>query len=218
MPGAGSIVRAIVHAKICGLSTPHTLAAAVRHGASHVGFVHHSASPRHRPLADLAALVGRVPEGVASVAVLVDPDDALLDDLVPVAPDILQLHRVSPERAAAVRARWSGGLWVGLPVRSAGDLAAASAFAPHADRLLLDAPTDPLEVPGGTGRAFDWSLLGDRRFPFRWILSGGLTPANLAGAVAATGADFVDVSSGVESAPGVKDVDKIAAFLTACGR
>ncbi len=204
-----------VQAKICGVSTPAALAAAVGSGATHVGFVHHPASPRHLPLADLATLRERVPAGVASVAVVVDPSDALLADLRSIAPDILQLHRVTPGRAAAVRARWAGGLWVGLAVRSSADLDRATAFAPHADRLLLDAPTDPLEVPGGTGRSFDWSLL-EGRLPYPWILSGGLTPRNVAGAVAATGADFVDVSSGVERAPGVKDVDKITAFLTAC--
>ena len=202
--------------KICGLSTPATLAAAVADGASHVGFMHFERSPRHLSLAALAALRERVPVGVKAVAVVVDPDDALIEAMTAARLDTLQLHRVTPERTAAIRARWSGELWVGVPVGSAEDLAAATAFAPHADRLLLDAPTDPKEVPGGTGRTFDWALLGRSPLAHPWVLSGGLDPANVAAAVAATGANFVDVSSGVESAPGVKDVDKIAAFLTAC--
>ena len=204
--------------KICGLSTADTLAAAVSGGPSHVGFVHHPASPRHLPLSRLSELRARVPAHVATVAVLVDPPDTLLDAMGDLRLDGLQLHRIAPARAAEVRARWRGGLWVGLPVRSTGDLVRAADFAPHVDRVLLDAPTDPLEVPGGTGRSFDWSLL--RRLPpaAPWILSGGLDPGNVLDAIAATGADFVDVSSGVESGPGVKDVDKITAFLTACGR
>ena len=209
---------AVESVKICGLSTPAAVAAAVAGGASHVGFVHFTRSPRHLPLAALAALRERVPAGVESVAVLVDPGDALVDAMASARLDVLQIHRVSPDRAAAIRRRWADGLWVGVPVGSAEDLAAAAALALYADRVLLDAPTDIKEVPGGTGRAFDWTLL--RRSPpaFPWILSGGLDPGTVAGAVAATGADFVDVSSGVESAPGVKDVDKIAAFLLACGR
>lgn len=205
----------MVTTKICGLNAPAALVAAIGAGATHVGLVHFEASPRHLPLGAMMTLRGRVPSNVQAVAVLVDPNDALLDALVPIAPDVLQLHRITAERAAAVRARWNGELWVGLPVRSEADLTAAAAFAPQVDRLLFDAPTDPLEVPGGTGRSFDWSLL--RRSPpaVPWILSGGLTPDNVAEAIAVTGADFVDVSSGVESAPGVKDVDKIAAFLTA---
>lgn len=207
-----------VRVKICGLSTPDTLDAALSGGVSHVGLVHYSASPRHLPLDRLAALRRRVPAGTGAVAVLVDPDDGLIDALEALRLDGLQLHRVTPQRAASIRRRWSGELWVGAPVRSAKDLTTAAAFAPHADRILFDAPTDALEVPGGTGRSFDWSLLRDEAPAHPWILSGGLTPANVAHAIAATGANLVDVSSGVESAPGVKDVDKIAAFLTACGR
>ncbi len=208
----------MIRAKVCGLSTLDALDAAARHGASHVGFVHHQASPRHLPLADMTALVASTAPGVASVAVVVDPDDDMLDALIGVAPDVLQVHRVAEERVRAIRARWTGGLWVGLPVRDATHVAVAEAYAPQVDRVLFDAPTDPLEVPGGTGRSFDWTVL--RRSPptVPWVLSGGLTPANVRRAIAAAGADFVDVSSGVESAPGVKDVDKIAAFLTACGR
>ncbi len=205
-----------VRAKICGLSTPATLEAAVAGGASHAGFVHYPRSARHLPLDRLAELRRRLPDAVKAVAVLVDPDDALLDALEPIGLNTLQLHQITVERAAAIRRRWAGGLWVGLPCSSIHDLATAATFAPHADRILFDAPTDVLEVPGGTGRSFDWSLLSEAAPTHPWILSGGLTPQNVAHAIAATGADFVDVSSGVESAPSVKDVDKVAAFLTAC--
>lgn len=205
-----------VRAKICGLSTSQALEAAVSQGASHVGFVHFPASPRHLSLDCFAALKNAVPAGVQSVAVLVNPDDTLLDAIQLIQPQVLQIHRVAPERVADVRARWSGSLWVGLPVGSAEDVAASVAFAPFVDRVLFDAHTDVLELPGGTGRVFDWSLLQRSPPPVPWILSGGLTPDNVAEAISVTGADFVDVSSGVESAPGVKDVDKIAAFLTAC--
>ncbi len=205
-----------VRAKICGLSTSQTLKAAVSHGASHVGFVHFPASPRHLSLDRFSALKNAVPADVESVAVLVNPDDSLLDAIQLIEPQVLQLHRMVPERVAEVRARWSGSLWVGLPVGSAGDVAASVAFAPFVDRVLFDAHTDLMELPGGTGRVFDWSLLRRSPPPVPWILSGGLDPDNVAAAIATTDADFVDVSSGVESAPGVKDVDKIAAFLTAC--
>lgn len=204
-----------VRAKICGLSTPEPLDAAIAGGASHVGFVHYPRSARHLPLDRLAELRRRVPDTVEAVAVLVDPDDALLDLIEPIGLT-LQLHRITVERAASIRRRWTGGLWVGLPCSSIHDLATATTFAPHADRILFDAPTDVLEVPGGTGRSFDWALLSEAAPAHPWILSGGLTPENVADAIAATGTDFVDVSSGVESAPGVKDVDKVAAFLTAC--
>ena len=207
-----------VLAKICGLSTEETLAAAVDGGASHVGFVHYPPSSRHLTLERLAKRRRWVPSSVGTVAVLVAPDNGLLDQLAPLSLDVLQLHEVTPGRAAEVRARWTGELWVGVPVRSAAELAAADAYAPHVDRLLLDAPTGEGEVPGGTGRSFDWGLLRDAAPATPWILSGGLDPDNVADAIAHTGADFVDVSSGVESGPGVKDVDKITAFLTACRR
>ena len=207
-----------VLAKICGLSTEETLAAAVDGGASHVGFVHYPPSSRHLTLERLAELRRRVPCTVRAVAVLVNPGDELLDQLAPLSLDVLQLHKVTAGRATEARARWAGELWVGVPVRSTTDLAAADAYAPHVDRLLLDAPTGEGEVPGGTGRSFDWSLLRAAAPVAPWILSGGLEPGNVADAVTRTGAEFVDVSSGVEGAPGVKDVDKIAAFLTACDR
>jgi phosphoribosylanthranilate isomerase len=203
-----------VTAKICGLSTRETLDAAVRRGARQVGFVFFPPSPRHLGFDQARALAARVPGGVEKVGVFVDPDDALLDAALAAGLDAVQLHKVSPERAAAVRRRVP--VWAAIPVKTRGDLDAARGFAGAADRILYDAKTpDDAALPGGMGLRFDWTLLQNHRHPLPWALSGGLSPDNVAEAVRVTGATAVDVSSGVENAPGVKDVDKIAAFLKA---
>jgi phosphoribosylanthranilate isomerase len=203
-----------VHAKICGLSTPETLDAAVRGGARQVGFVFFPPSPRNLGFDQARALAARVPAGVEKVGVFVDPDDALLDAALATGLDAVQLHKVSPERAAAVRRRLPA--WAAIPVKTRADLDAVQRFAGAADRILYDAKTpDDAALPGGMGLRFDWTLLQGHRHPLPWALSGGLSPDNVAEAVRVTGATAVDVSSGVESAPGVKDVDKIAAFLKA---
>ena len=206
-----------VLAKICGLSTPESLDAAVRHGAAQVGFVFFPPSPRHVGLEQAAALAGRVPGQVEKLGVFVDPDDALLDMAIAAGRlDAVQLHKTSPQRAAAIRARTRLPVWAAVPVKTAADVAGAAAFAGAADRILYDAKTPADAVlPGGMGLRFDWQLLQGHRHPLSWSLSGGLDPLNVAEAVRTTGAMSVDVSSGVESAPGVKDVDKIAAFLKA---
>lgn len=208
-----------IQSKICGLSTTATLDAAVAHGASHVGFVHFAKSPRHLALEPMAALRRHVPSHVATVLLLVDPEpDLLAEALMRVRPDIVQLHgRESVENVAAMRARHPGtGWWKALPVRTAADLTAADAWRGVADRILYDAkPPEGSDLPGGNGLRFDWGLLVGHRHPLPWILSGGLDAANVAEAVRMTGAEIVDVSSGVESAPGVKNVDRIAAFLKA---
>lgn len=205
--------------KICGLSTPETLDAAVRAGASHVGFVHFPKSPRHVGAEALSALVRRVPDGVRRVAVLVNPEDALLETLLSAAPlDALQLHGgETPERVAALRARFPAlRLWKAVPVKTAADIAAAGAYRGAADRILFDAKTpDGAALPGGMGLRFDWSLLRGWKADMPWALSGGLEPGNVAEAIRATGAPLVDVSSGVESAPGIKNMDKIASFCEA---
>jgi phosphoribosylanthranilate isomerase len=207
-------------AKICGLSTPETLAAAIRHGASHVGFVFFPPSPRNVTPDQTAALAARVPSHIAKVGVFVDPDDALLDAAIAAARlDAIQLHKTAPQRTAAIRNRTRREVWAAIPIKTRADLDAGGAYAGAADRLLYDAKVpDDAAHPGGMGLRFDWALLDNVRHPLPWALSGGLTPANVTEAIARTGARLVDVSSGVESAPGVKDVDKIAAFLKAASQ
>lgn len=203
--------------KICGLSTPATLDAAIRHGASHVGFVFFPASPRHVTFAKAAELAARVPGHVSKVGVFVDPEDDMLEQAVgSAALDVLQLHKVTPPRAAAIRAKFGIETWVAVAVRTRGDLDAAHGFVGVADRILYDAKTpDSAALPGGMGLQFDWDLLDGFKHPLPWALSGGLDPANVAEAIRRTGAELVDVSSGVESEPGTKDEAKIAAFLKA---
>jgi phosphoribosylanthranilate isomerase len=204
--------------KICGLSTEKTLDAALKGGASHVGFVHFPKSPRHVDLEKMAALASRVPAHVVRVAVLVDPDDELLAEIASLV-DVLQFHGdETQERIAAARRRFGKQLWKAIPVRTSADLAAGSTFAGAADMLLYDAKTPRgADLPGGMGLRFDWNLMSGFRPPIAWGLSGGLDAGNVADAIRIAKAPLVDVSSGVESAPGVKDVDKIAAFCKAVG-
>ncbi|MEZ0496535.1 phosphoribosylanthranilate isomerase [Sphingomonas sp. IW22] len=204
-------------AKICGLSTPDTLDAAIGGGAAHVGLVFFPPSPRHLSFDRAAALAGRVPAHVGRVGVFVDPDDALLDQAIAAGRlDTLQLHKTAPARIAAIRDRTGLPLWVAVAVKTRADLEGARPLAGLADRILYDAKTpDSAALPGGMGLRFDWGLLDGYRHPAPWALSGGLDAANVAEAVRRTGAPIVDVSSGVESAPGVKDSGKVAAFLLA---
>ena len=205
-----------IQSKICGLSTPDTLDAAIRGGASHVGFVFFPPSPRHLTPEKAAGLAARAPDRVERVGVFVDPDDALLDSAIGAGRlDALQLHKVAPGRAAAVSARFRLPLWIAVPVRTRADLDQALGWRGLAARIVYDAKTPEGALPGGMGLRFDWKLLQGFDHPAPWALSGGLSPANVAEAVATTAARMVDVSSGVESAPGVKDVDKIARFLQA---
>lgn len=201
--------------KICGLKTPETLAAAVGAGASHVGFVHYAKSPRHLALADAAMLRRQVPDHVKAVLLLVNPDATLLAEAVrTVAPDVVQFHgSETPETLARFRSETGIEAWRALAVRDAESLAKVAEFRGATDRVLLDAPASAL--PGGNGTAFDWSLLAGWQAPLAWGLAGGLTPANVADAIRLTGAPLVDTSSGVERGPGIKDVDKIAAFCKA---
>lgn len=204
--------------KICGLSTPETLDAAIASGASHVGFVHFPKSPRHVDAEKLAMLGQRAPAHVRKVGVLVDPDDALLELVINAGQlDAVQLHgKEAPDRVAAIRARYPAEVWKAVSVKTSADIAAASAYSEAADLLLFDAKTpDNADLPGGMGLRFDWRLLQGYKGALPWGLSGGLDPANVAEAIRMTGAALVDVSSGVESAPGIKDVDKIVAFCKA---
>lgn len=201
--------------KICGISTPETLAAAVQAGASHVGFVHFAKSPRHLALADAAALRRQVPAHVKAVLLLVNPaSDCLAQALREVRPDVVQFHGAeTPEMLARFRAETGCEAWRAIAVRDGASLAGVTAFRGAADRVLLDAPASAL--PGGNGTRFDWSLMAGWQAPMAWGLAGGLTPANVGEAIRLTGAPLVDTSSGVERSPGIKDVDKITAFCKA---
>ena len=210
-----------VRAKICGLSTPDTLAAAIRNGASHVGFVFFAKSPRNVDPDQAAALATLVPEDVTRVGVFVNPEEALLARAITTGGlGAVQLHGdETPERAAAIRDRYGVEVWKAVPVKRRADLAAARAYAGAADRILYDAKTpDNAALPGGMGVRFDWRLLEEFAHPLPWALSGGLDIRNITEAVTISGARLLDVSSGVETAPGVKDVDKIAAFLVSVAR
>ena len=208
-------VKAPVEAKICGLSTPETIDAAVAGGARWVGFVTYPRSPRHVASNDvLKALGARVPKSVGRVGLFVDPDDALLDErLATGAIDMLQLQgSETPERVAAIKARTGKLVMKAINVAEAGDVERGiAAYANVADRLMFDAAQGIL--PGGNARAFDWTILSGRSVPLPWFLAGGLTPDNVAEAVRVTGARTVDISSGVESSRGVKSIDLIRAFL-----
>ena len=207
-----------VQAKICGLSTPESVDAAVGNGAAWLGFVFFPKSPRDVSPEQAAGLVARAPDRIGKAAVLVDPDDDLIARVLQGGVTALQLHGdESPERLAALR-RHGVELWKAVPVRTRADLDKARAYRGVADRILYDAKTPKGTLPGGMGLRFDWALLDGFGHPLPWALSGGLDAGNLIEAAGITGARLVDVSSGVESAPGVKDVDKIAAFLQAAAR
>ena len=208
-----------VKVKICGLSTADAVAAALAGGADFLGFVFYPGSPRHVAPAQVAALCRAVPAGVERVGLFVDAEDAAIDEALATAPlDLLQFHgSETPARVAAARRRFGRPVMKALPIADEADVAAAEPYLDIADLLLFDArpPRRPGALPGGNGLAFDWRLLAGRRWSLPWMLSGGLTAATLAEAVRLTGAPIIDVSSGVESAPGVKDPAKIAAFLAA---
>ena len=209
-----------VAVKICGLSTPETLAAALESGADYVGFVFFPKSPRHVTLEQAAALAAQARGKAKIVALTVDADDALLAAIASmVKPDLIQAHGVeTPERIAAIKALTGIGVMKALKVAGPEDIAAAKDYAAVADLLLFDAKAPASlkdALPGGNGLSFDWSLLADGRGGHRFMLSGGLTPENVAEAVRVTGARLVDVSSGVESAPGTKDPERIRKFIEA---
>lgn len=204
--------------KICGLRTAEMIRVAADAGATHVGFVLFPASVRHVPLADLGELLREVPRHVQTAAVLVTPDDPLIDAVLAAGRiDILQVHEVdAPARIAALQDRTGRQVWRAQGVSARTDVDLGLAYAAVADRILFDAKPQAGEkaVPGGTGRTFDWSLLDGVAVP-GWGLSGGLTPENVAGAIRRLRPDLVDVSSGVEAGRGVKSADKIAAFIAA---
>jgi phosphoribosylanthranilate isomerase len=206
-----------VRVKICGLTSAAAVEAAAQAGAAYGGFVHFPKSPRHLELDAIAALAAQAPPGLCKVVLTVDASDALLDAIADAAADMIQLHgSESPERVAEIRARLGLPVMKAVGVGSEADLPALDAHARAADQLLVDAkPAPGADLPGGNGLAFDWRLIAGRRWPVPWMLAGGLTPDNVAEAVRLTGAAQLDVSSGVESAPGVKDPARIRAFVAA---
>lgn len=204
--------------KICGLTTIETIDASLRGGATHIGLNHFPPSPRYLSPERLALIAPRIPAHVKRVGVLVDPADDFLDMLIAAGGlQAIQLHgKEDPARVSAIRQRTGLEVWKVISVKTAADIASGPAYASVADFLLYDAKTpDGAALPGGMGMRFDWSLLAGHRSAGPWGLSGGLDSENVAEAIRITGAPLVDVSSGVESAPGVKNVDKIAAFCKA---
>lgn len=207
----------MAEAKICGVADARALDAAIAGGARYVGFVVYPNSPRHLSRDKLAALAQRARGRVETVAVTVDADDELLQLVRDYAePDWIQLHGDErPGQAANARRYARSGVIKAIGVARSEDLAQAAAYEPVADMLMFDAKPPAGGLPGGNALAFDWAILAGRRFSRPWFLSGGLTPGNVREAITASEAALTDVSSGVESAPGLKDPGKIAEFLAA---
>jgi phosphoribosylanthranilate isomerase len=205
-----------VKVKICGVRTPVIVETAAEAGADYVGLVLFPGSPRYVEL-EAARVLAAIARGrIGTAVVMVDPDDALIDSVIErVRPDLLQLHgSETPERVAAIKARAGLPVIKAVSVEQAGDVAAANAYAASADQILFDAKAGPgAALPGGNGVAFDWTALTGFAAPF--ALSGGLTPDNVGVAIALTGAALVDVSSGVERAPGDKDAELVKNFIRA---
>jgi phosphoribosylanthranilate isomerase len=204
--------------KICGLRTPETLHAAIEAGADWVGFVFFPKSPRHVSLDEAKALAPLVAGRAKKVALLVDPSDGLMADVIAaLQPDFLQLHgHETPERVSEIRQRFGVPLIKAVGIADQDDLTRAGAYESLVDWMLYDAkPPKQAVLPGGNGVSFDWTLLKEAGKQHHFMLSGGLDAGNVANALAITGAAGVDVSSGVESAPGIKDPERIKAFMTA---
>ncbi len=207
-----------IRVKICGLREPEHVHAAVAAGAAYVGFVFFEKSPRHLTIDDAVELAVDVPSGLAKVGLVVNADNHALDRIVEAVPlDMLQLHgSETAERVAEIRDRYRLPVMKAVGVASEDDLPALAEYGRVADQLLVDAkPAKGADLPGGNGLAFDWGLIAGRRWPVPWMLAGGLTPDNVAEAIRLTGARQVDVSSGVETAAGVKDSALIRAFIAA---
>ncbi len=207
-----------VRVKICGIRTPSEMQAVAAAGAAYVGLNFFPKSPRFVTLDEARAVALAAPDGLCKVALVVDADDATLDAIVAAVPlDMLQLHgHESPARVAEVKARHGLPVMKVIGVAGESDLAMLQDYSLVADQILIDAkaPKDAV-LPGGNGLTFDWRLLVGRKWLRPWMLAGGLTPENVADAIRLTGAGQVDVASGVESAPGVKDAAKVAAFVDA---
>lgn len=202
--------------KICGLTDPADIPAAIVAGASYLGFNFFPKSPRYIDLEAAAFMAASVPVGVGKVGLTVDADDATLDLLTTTVPlDFLQLHgKESPARVAEVKARYGLPVIKVVGISGPEDVNQIDFYGKVADQILVDAkPPKGADRPGGNAVAFDWKLIAGRRWPVPWMLAGGLTPENVAEAIRLTGARQVDVASGVESAPGVKDPERMRAFI-----
>ena len=207
-----------IRVKICGLRTLADVTAVAASGAAYAGFVFFAKSPRNLTIPAARELALAAPLGLAKVALVVDADDAFLDAITEAMPlDVLQLHgHETPDRVAEIRARYGLPVMKAVGVADEGDLAAVFDYSLVADQILVDAkPPKNADLPGGNGLSFDWRLVAQRRWLRPWMLAGGLTPDNVAEAIRLTNARQVDVSSGVESAPGIKDAGRISAFVKA---
>lgn len=209
-----------VRVKICGLRTVEDVAAVAAAGAAYAGFNFFAKSPRYVTAEEARALALTAPEGLCKVALVVDAEDALLDAITAEVPlDMLQLHgHETPARVAEVKARYGLPVMKVIGVAGEADLASLTEYSLVSDQILIDAkPPKDAVLPGGNGLTFDWRLLVGRKWLRPWMLAGGLTASNVAEAIRLTGARQVDVASGVESAPGVKDAARIAEFVRAAG-
>lgn len=203
--------------KICGITTAETLEATIAARADYVGFNFYPPSPRYLAPREASVLGAQAAGRILRVGLFVDAaDDPIAEAVAAASLDVLQLHGdETPERAARLRARFGLPVWKVIPVAGADDLRRAAAYREAANLILFDAKTPKGTLPGGMGLSFDWSLLAADKGVLPWGLAGGLTPENVAVAIAATDAPLVDTASGVESAPGIKDAAKIAGFCTA---
>ena len=210
-----------IRVKICGLTTRESVMAAAESGAAYVGFNFVRRSPRYVDIASARELALDVPPGVAKVALVLDATDDELDAIVQSVPlDMLQLHGAEPpDRVTEIKSRYGLPVMKAVGIADAEDLGSLDSYSAVADQLLVDTkPPKAGDLPGGTGLTFDWRLIANRRWSIPWMLAGGLTPGNVAEAVRLTGARQVDVASGVESAPGVKDAGLIRAFIAAASQ
>ena len=207
-----------IRTKICGLTRPADVHACAQAGAAYIGLNFFPKSPRFVAFDVARELAVEAPIGLAKVGLVVNADDAFLDDLMAQVPlDFIQLHgSETPERVSEVRTRCGLPVIKAVGVADHEDVAALDLYSEVADQILVDAkPPKNAVLPGGNGVSFDWRLISTRRWPKPWLLAGGLTPENVAEAIALTGAKQVDVSSGVETAPGVKDAGLIRDFIAA---
>ncbi len=205
-----------MNVKICGLSEPKSLQAAITAGARYLGFVFFPKSPRNVSIEQASALAADVPAGLCKVALTVNATNAVLDEILrDVALDMLQLHgSETPERVSEIKSRYGLPVMKAIGIADAEDLTKIAPYEQVADQLLIDAkPPQNADLPGGNGLSFDWRLIQSRRWATPWMLAGGLTPDNVAEAIELTNASQIDVSSGVESRPGVKDPQLIETFL-----
>ena len=206
-----------VRSKLCGLNTVQDIDAAAQAGAAYVGLVFFAKSPRNLDIAEAREVALRVPVGISKVALVVNADNTLLDQITTSVPlDMLQLHGdESLERVAEVKARYGLPVMKALGIATSEDVERAQTYAGVADQLLLDAkPMAGQDLPGGNGFSFDWTLLQGQTWSVPWMLAGGLTPANVASAVQLSGAQQVDVSSGIEITPGQKSSELLAEFVS----